>query len=463
MQPRSHGTHGTEAGLSFELQRSESRRADILALVLVILFAFALFRQFFGLAHHTFAAVAATLLMGLFVTAYALTMRRIVRRAIDERRLLSERFWIGSVVFESFLPTLVVLTTLYVTRVDTLDAARSPSVLLYLVFAVAGVLRLRPRLCLVGGVLCAAQDFVLIMFAFASTSYQVNGELKSFLAMYPVLILMAWAVAAAIAHELRRHVVAGMREASTRAELAEVNGELAVAKRIQQRLMPRGGLEALGYEVSGWNRPANQTGGDYFDWFHLPDGRVAISIADVTGHGVGPAIIMAVCRAYARATIPGESSLRIGLGRLNTLLADDVDDGRFVTSAYAILRPATGELELLSAGHGPTLLRRMDGSFESFGGDGPPLGVVSSFEFDPPRILTLGPGDALLLVTDGFLEASNEAGVMFGEARLRSFLALNSHLPTRELLERLDAEVRLHVGDKPQADDMTAVLIRRNA
>ncbi len=462
MPSRTNGTMRTEAGLSFELQRSEARRVEILVAVLLALFAFAMFRQVFGIAHRSVATVAVTVLVGVVATGYVLAVRRIVHRAVAENRLLPERFWMGSVVVESFLPTMAVLTLQRVTQIDPLDAARSPSVLLYLVFAVAAVLRLRPRLCIVGGVLCAAQDFALVMSAFSSTKQPLSRDLQSLLAMYPVLILMAWAVAAGVAHELRRHVVAGLREAETRAELAEVNSELAVARQIQQRLMPRGGLEVAGYEVSGWNRPANQTGGDYFDWLHLPDGRIAISIADVTGHGVGPALIMAVCRAYARATIPDEPSLSVGLGRLNTLLADDIDEGRFVTSAYALLNPATGDLELLSAGHGPTMLRRADGSVESFGGDGPPLGVVPNFDFDPPRALRLEPGDALLLVTDGFFEASNATGNMFGDGRLRAFLALNNHLPTGQLLERLDAAVRAHVGDAPQADDMTAVMIRRS-
>lgn len=462
MPSRTNGAKSAEAGLSFELQRSEARRAQILAGVILILFTFAVMRQVFGFAPRSLASIAGTIVVGMIAGSYAITMRRIVERALRENRLLPERFWLGSAVIESALPTIAVFTMETVTAIDPLDAVRSPSILLYFVFAVAAVLRLRPRLCIVGGVLCAAQDFALIALATSASTKPLPEDLLPLLAMYPVIILIAWSVAALVAHELRRHVVAGLREADTRAELAEVNGELAIAKQIQQRLMPRGALEVAGYEVAGWNRPANQTGGDYFDWIILPDGRIAVAIADVTGHGIGPALIMAVCRAYARATIPDEESLSVGLGRLNTLLADDIDDGRFVTCAYAILNPLTGDLQLLSAGHGPTVLRRADGSVESFGGDGPPLGVVSGFAFDQPRALRLEPGDSLLLVTDGFVEASNRSREMFGEGRVRAFLALNNHLPTDELLSRLDAAVRAHVGDVPQADDMTAVMIRRS-
>lgn len=457
-----NGAESAEAGLAFELQRSEARRSDILAAVLMLLFAFAMFRLVFGFVPRTMSGFFATMLVGLIAMTYAFTMRRIVRRAIEDKRLLSDWFWVGSAIAEPFLPTLAVIALQYVSRIDPIDAVRSPSVLLYLVFAVAGVLRLKPKLCLISGAMCAAQDFGLVVFAFARSEQHLHKDVESLLAMYPVIILIAWGVAAGVARELRKHVVAGLREAETRAELAEVNSELAVAKQIQQRLMPRGGLHVLGYEVSGWNRPANQTGGDYFDWQNLKDGRIAVSIADVTGHGVGPALIMAVCRAYARATIPDEPSLSLGLGRLNSLLSDDIDDGRFVTSAYAILNPQSGAVELLSAGHGPIVLRRADGSVESFGGDGPPLGVVAGFDFDQPRALSLAPGDSLLLVTDGFVEATNSAGVMFGEARLRSFLTLNSHLPADDLLARLDQAVREHVGAAPQTDDMTAVMIRRN-
>lgn len=450
-------------GLNFELQRGEARRAEILGGVLIVIAGVAVVRQFLGLGGATVASFLLTTVYAAIVVGYAMTVRRIVQRAIREDRLLPERFWIWSVVIESTLPSLAIVLAAWFTRLSPIDAVRGPGMLIYFLFAVAAVLRLRPKLCLLGGVLSGLQDFVLVTIAVSSSKERVPTDLLPLMYLYPLLVIVAWSLAAQVAHELRRHVEAGLRLAETRARLAEMTGELAIARQIQQRLMPRGSLSLPGYEIAGWNRPANQTGGDYFDWITLADGRVAVAIADVTGHGIGPALIMAVCRAYARATIPDGASLNIGLGRLNTLLASDIDEGRFVTSAYAVLDPGAGVIELLSAGHGPTVLRRADGSIEVFGGDGPPLGVVADFDFEPSRSIDLAPGEALLLVTDGFIEASNDAGQMFGLDRLREYLGVHAGAKPEDLLSGLDAAVRLHVGRAAQADDMTAVMIRRDA
>ncbi len=464
MTPPSSGISGRGAGvagLQLELQRSEARRAEILAAVFIVLGLSTVVRHFLGGATLGGAAFFPTVLLSAGSVAWALALRRFTERATDQGRVLATWIWAGTVVVESFFPTAALLIQMHLSNVGQVDAVRSPAGLVYGVLAVTAVLRLRPILCELGGVVCGVQHIVLASVALSSISREEAVRVAPILYAYSVFIIIGWVVAAMISRELRRHVVAGLREAQARAELAEVTGELNVARQIQQRLMPRGQLALPGYEIVGWNRPAGQTGGDYYDWITLPNGRVAVAIADVTGHGVGPALIMAVCRAYARATIPDVSPLNAGLSRLNHLLSEDVDDGRFVTSAYVVLDPEAGTVELLSAGHGPTVFRRADGSSEVFGGDGPPLGVVPGIDFDPPRQFEIHPGDALLLVTDGFVEAQDAAGKMFGTERLRSFLALNNHLSGGELLSRLDATVRAHVGAAPQADDMTAVMIRR--
>ena len=211
------------------------------------------------------------------------------------------------------------------------------------------------------------------------------------------------------------------------------------------------------------NRPADLTGGDYYDWQELPDGRLVTVLADVTGHGIGPALLMAVCRAYTRATLPGQAQLIGGLQKLNTLLTDDLGGERFITFAVAIVDQRTHAVELLSAGHGPLLLCRVaNDHVDIFGGDGLPLGIMPDPGFDAPRQFTFAPGDMLVLVTDGFTEAANLAtGEMYGTERLRTFLVANRALAGEILLERLAADVELFTNGGVQADDMTAVLIRR--
>lgn len=449
-------------GLDFELQRSEARRAEIMAGVFIVLSMVSIVRHLVDKVSLLEGAFMPTMAVAIAATGWYLWLRAWTNRAISERRLIPVWFWAVTVIVESFFPTAALLMLMKFAALPPVDSVRTAAIIAYCILAVTSVLRLRPMLCELGGFACGAQHIILVSHALSGLTRDEALAEAPILYGYSVFIIISWVVAAMIAAELRRHVAAGLREARTRAELAEVTGELAIARQIQQRLMPRVQPNLRGYEIAGWNRPAAQTGGDYYDWISLSNGRIAVAIADVTGHGVGPALIMAVCRAYARATIPEAPRLGAGLARLNTLLADDIDDGRFVTSAYAVLDPESGGIELLSAGHGPTVLRRANGAIEVFGGDGPPLGVVAGFDFEPARSLMLEPGDELLLVTDGFVEAKDPTGRMFGIDRLREFLALNRHLEAGALLRRLDDEVRAYVGNHPQADDMTAVMIRRN-
>jgi phosphoserine phosphatase RsbU/P len=155
-----------------------------------------------------------------------------------------------------------------------------------------------------------------------------------------------------------------------------------------------------GYEFGAWNQPADQTGGDY-DWQLLPDGRVIVALADVTGHGIGPALLAAVCRAYARASFKTGNGLLAAMGELNGALAGDIGEGRFVTFVAAVCAPGSSIVELLSAGHGPLLVYMKDCVNET-GAQGLPLGILPSFTSDPPEMLELQRGDLLVLATDGF-------------------------------------------------------------
>jgi len=261
--------------------------------------------------------------------------------------------------------------------------------------------------------------------------------------------------------DLRANV---QRLAVEKAARQRIERDMDIAREIQQGLLPTSKPELPGYEIAGWSKPADKTGGDYYDWQTLPDGRLAVMIADVTGHGIGPALLMAVCRAYARASVPNVDPLRAAIVQLNRLVSHDFVDGRFVTFAVAILSPDHDEIELLSAGHGPSLVcRRAGGAIEEFEGDGLPLGIVPEEEFTEPRRVRMAVGDTLFMVTDGFMEAHNAAGDQFGISRLSASLAAHADGPIAEIVTRIDSEVRAFAGTQPQADDMTAVIIRRTA
>lgn len=180
-----------------------------------------------------------------------------------------------------------------------------------------------------------------------------------------------------------------------------------------------------------------------------PDGRLVVAIADVTGHGVGPALVMAVCRAYARATAPTIRSAREFLGRLNALIKD-VTGGRFITMAVALARP-DGSVDLLSAGHGPSFLfRAATGAVERFGGDGLPLGIEPGESYDPTLHLRLEPGDALLLLTDGFMERADPDGALFGIERLSRLITECGAEPPDRLIASLDQATPLSRAVRPR-------------
>jgi serine phosphatase RsbU (regulator of sigma subunit) len=214
------------------------------------------------------------------------------------------------------------------------------------------------------------------------------------------------------------------------------------------------------------NRPADLTGGDYYDWQALPDGRLAVVLADVSGHGIGPALVMAVCRAYARSTAPTAPDPAALLTRLNALLHDDVPSDRFVTFVVAVL-DASGTVQMASAGHGPTLLfRAATAEVIQFNGDGIPLGVTPDEAYGPPNVLTMNAGDVMVMLTDGFFEWARPGDrEPFGIPRLKETLraaAARADADATTILATLDESVRAF-GGGAQPDDMTAIVVKRIA
>jgi serine phosphatase RsbU (regulator of sigma subunit) len=242
--------------------------------------------------------------------------------------------------------------------------------------------------------------------------------------------------------------------------LEKVERDLSLARDIQQGLLPEKPPEVPGFEIAGWNQPTDETGGDYYDWFTLPDDRTVVTLADVTGHGVAPALIAAVCRAYMRATT-AFGGMTETLGHVNDLLYHDTPVERFVTLAVALVDPKAQRINLLSAGHGPMLFyEARTGAVSQWQADAPPLGVVKGMEIPEPRRIKVQAGDMLVLITDGFFEWCNESGEAYGTKRLESFVRDHHDLPPQRFIEALHQAVLDHVAGTEQADDLTAVVIR---
>ena len=246
------------------------------------------------------------------------------------------------------------------------------------------------------------------------------------------------------------------------AEKQRIERDLNIARDIQKGLLPNENPKVEGFDVAGWNKPADETGGDCYDYLVLPNGSLAITIADATGHGIGPALMIAECRALFRATTSLSLDLTEITTRVNRLLCEDLPDDRFVTAFFGLLDPRTSTLSYLSAGHGPLVRYTREGdTLEEFSADGPPLGILADIDWPAPNTFAMAPGDMMILVTDGFFEWQNTAKEQFGMKRLFEVIRRHRHAPSAEIIEHLHEAVLAFVDGRPQDDDLTAVIIKK--
>lgn len=235
--------------------------------------------------------------------------------------------------------------------------------------------------------------------------------------------------------------------------------ELDLAHDIQMAMLPRSYPERPELDVHARLRPARSVGGDLYDV--MTDGeRIWLLAGDVSGKGVGAALFMAVTKTLFRAIAPGSASVAEAVSRMNGELVRDNDRAMFVTAFAARLDLQTGELEYVNAGHSPTYRIEADGRVAALAGPvDPALGAVEAHAYRS-TLVGLGRGDALLLHTDGVVEARNAAEEEFNTLRLESYLAecraASASRIVEGLLERLDE----FVGDVPQYDDVTVVALR---
>ena len=239
--------------------------------------------------------------------------------------------------------------------------------------------------------------------------------------------------------------------------------ELALAHEVQQGFLPAAPPELAGYEFFDFYEPANQLGGDYFDYIPLSGGRVAVLLADVSGKGVSAALLVAKLSAETRYCLASEPTPAAAVGRLNNIFCENRWEGRFVTAVLAVLDPARHEVTLINAGHMAPLLRRPSGEVEAVGeaAGGLPLGVEGGVEYGR-HTLTLGPGESLTMYTDGITDAMNAAQQFFGFDRLRAQLGRSGD-SLEQISRRILDDVELFVGNQPQTDDMCVTCFGRLA
>ncbi len=227
---------------------------------------------------------------------------------------------------------------------------------------------------------------------------------------------------------------------------------LDVGRQIQTGFLPKQLPTIPGYEIAAWWEPAEGVGGDYYDVLPLPDGRVGLVIADVSGHGIGPSLLMASVRAMLHVLARTESDPSRILSLLSETIRGDFEHGRFVTLLFVVLDPVSHELTWVNAGHGPSLLlERKSGTCKMLETTALPLGFSDDHIFPSAGPLSLATGDLLLLATDGAIELRSEQGEMFGRRRLEEVFLAHQHEAGRSRVRGPEERHSIRLPPKPAA------------
>lgn len=257
------------------------------------------------------------------------------------------------------------------------------------------------------------------------------------------------------------------------AELARTAAEFEVARTIQQRLFPSGtptmpgldiGVATFGFDIGGASYPAEAIGGDYYDFIPLSDQSLAVAIGDVSGHGVGPALLMAEVRALLRAFAQTQADVSAILRMVNRVLVGDFERDRFITLLLMKLNPRTRALTYTSAGHPTGSLLDSRGALKrTLPSTDFPLGIVEDAQFPASCEIALDVGDIVLLVTDGIVEARSPDGTAFGAHRPMDLVRAYRHCSAKQIVNNLYHAVRAFSQGLPQYDDITATVIKVNS
>ncbi len=260
------------------------------------------------------------------------------------------------------------------------------------------------------------------------------------------------------------HAQDRMREALR--SLLKMEGDMQVARAIQQASLPKSLPDVPGFELAAWSEPAEETGGDCYDVVRLDigplKGSVALLLADATGHGIGPALsvmqLRSMFRVGARA---GQEPIDV-LRWINEQLCDDLPGGRFITSWFGILLPEEGKLRFRSAGQAPLFyLQESEGVDHRYPADTPPLGIDPDVDFrKDPREVRMAKGDLFVVLSDGIFEAKNPQGEQFGASRALAAVRGPKEMGPGERLTHLREALSAFCGDHPAGDDRTALLIQ---
>lgn len=258
-------------------------------------------------------------------------------------------------------------------------------------------------------------------------------------------------------------MVADLRQAEqARVAAQRVESELAVAHSIQKDLFPSKAPDLQGWETAFSCVPANELGGDYYDWYPVAGGKkVGFLVADVSGKGVPAALHSANLRSLMRSTSQSVEEPAAVLRKVNRLAYADLIDKAFVTMVYGVLDPATGRFDFVNAGHDPILLARGDGTVESLPSSTFPIGMVEGDDFDSmtqSSSIEMKRGDLLFMYTDGVTEAEDGQNKQFGLERIAALVA---GATAQAAVDKVQQDLSAYTGGRPPHDDVTLLALSR--
>ena len=242
-------------------------------------------------------------------------------------------------------------------------------------------------------------------------------------------------------------------------EQERLRKELELSRLIQTEMLPRGSLRFGSAEISGVSIPAREVGGDFFNYFVLPDGRLALLVGDVSGKGVSAALLMANIQATLRARLPHETNLATLADRLDRELDQNTPGGVYLTLFLGILESDGRLLRYVNAGHNPQFVLHGTTAISPLASTGMPIALYAGHGYTEARV-ELSSGDLLFFYTDGLVETENEGKEMFGAERLQAILERERGEGIDAILSRVEATVRTFRGSAEPFDDATMMALR---
>lgn len=239
--------------------------------------------------------------------------------------------------------------------------------------------------------------------------------------------------------------------------------DLEVARSIQRSSLPDALPEVQGYELAAHFQPADEAGGDAYDALVDAQGRLWVLVGDATGHGIGPALSAAQLRAMFRMGLRLGATLPQIIGHVNAQLAADVPAGRFVTAVIGVLDPRTHVFEYVSGGQGPIVQVRADGSCEARDATTVPLGVIDDIDTSRTESITLRPGEALALFSDGVYERMDRGDRQFALEGVKGVLCETLRESAEGSVGAMVRALSEHADGLPASDDVTMLLIKRKS